>query len=198
LNYNCYYDTIILAGGLSKRFGIDKCSFEINSKTMLDRVIDQFPYPIVVSRTNRIVSKGIIVVEDGDYMGPIKGIRAGLKYVKERKVFITGCDFPFITVNLADYLCSKNDYDVVMVVDEKPQPLLACYSTAFLEHNLPKVKKLTELLTLSNSTYLAGSQEIIRADPFLYSTINVNSIVDLILRPRRIKSLTRLIVNNLF
>lgn len=97
MSYNYSYDVMILAGGLSKRFGIDKCCFEVNSKTMLSRLLEQFDNPIVVSRSSRRIKKGILVLENGEYEGPVKGVKEGLKYVRRDRVFITGCDFPFLT-----------------------------------------------------------------------------------------------------
>ncbi|MEM0363121.1 MAG: molybdenum cofactor guanylyltransferase [Sulfolobaceae archaeon] len=193
MSYSYSYDAIILAGGLSKRFGFDKCCFTINSKTMLERVVEQFEKPIVVSRSYRKLDNAILVLESGDYRGPIKGLEEGLKYVKKDRVFITGCDFPFLTRNLVDYICSKN-YDIVMPITEEPQPLLGCYSTPFLKQNIKKVDRLIDLILFSKHVYFIGTNEIIRADPTLTSLINVNSIVDLILRPIRIYSLSRLII----
>lgn len=197
LSYSYFYDVIILAGGLSKRFGSDKCCFKINSKTLLERIVEQFDNPIVVSRSPREISRGILIIEKGDYLGPVKGVKEGLKYVKRDKVFITGCDFPFLSKNVADYLCSK-DFDIVITINEEPQPLLGCYSSKLLRRNINKVKRLIDLLKYSNQTYLVGTNELLRADPMLCSLINVNSITDLILRPIRIKSISKIIIDNIY
>ncbi|WP_338600339.1 molybdenum cofactor guanylyltransferase [Sulfolobus tengchongensis] len=194
MSYSFSYDVIILAGGLSSRFGSDKCCFEVNSKTMLERLVEQFDYPIIVSRSPRRVSKGILVLENGEYKGPIKGVKEGLNYVNKNRVFITGCDFPFLTKNLVEYLCNK-PYDIVMPIDEEPQPLLGCYSTRFLEENIDKVNRLFDLIRLSSSVYLVGTDELMKIDPSLYSLINVNRITDFIYKPIRIKTVTKIIIN---
>ncbi|AAK40979.1 molybdenum cofactor guanylyltransferase [Saccharolobus solfataricus] len=193
MSYNNSYDVIILAGGLSKRFGADKCCFEVNSKTMLDRLLEQFDNPIVVSRSPRRIKKGILVIEKGEYEGPVKGVREGLKYVRRDRVFITGCDFPFLIKNLVDYVCSK-PYDIVIPFDHRPQPLLACYSTELLNKNIDKINGLVELIELSSSVYFIGTEELLKIDPFLYSLININSIIDLIYRPIRIKTKSNFIL----
>ncbi len=193
MSYNYSYDVMILAGGLSKRFGIDKCCFEVNSKTMLSRLLEQFDNPIVVSRSSRRIKKGILVLENGEYEGPVKGVKEGLKYVRRDRVFITGCDFPFLTRSFVDYVCSK-PYDIAIPFDDRPQPLLACYSTGLLNENIDKINGLVELIEFSSTVYFIGTEELLKIDPLLYSLININSIIDLIYRPIRIKTRSNLII----
>ncbi|BDC19030.1 molybdenum cofactor guanylyltransferase [Acidianus sp. HS-5] len=171
--YKDSFDAIILAGGQSKRFGTDKCSFEIDGKTMLQRVAENFERPIIVSRTPR--NSGTEVFDDGN--GPIKALQIALEEVNKDKVFVTGCDFPFLKRKVIEYICSKN-FEVVMPVLEYPQPLLGCYSTSFLRNSISTITSFQELINLANSIYLIGTEEIKMIDLSLDSLRNINRLTD--------------------
>ena len=174
---NSYFDVIILAGGESKRFGEDKCDHEFNGKTLLQRVSENFENPIIVTSKLRKVH-GIQII-DNIRKGPVKGIELGLSQVKADKVFITGCDFPFITYDLSQLLCSKGDFDVTLVNTGKPQPLLACYKTAFLKSSITYCKRLIDLISLAEKVYLLGTLELKLHGIRLLTVKNVNSWKDL-------------------
>ncbi|ARM75715.1 molybdenum cofactor guanylyltransferase [Acidianus manzaensis] len=170
-----YYDTIILAGGESRRFGCDKCDFEFNGKTMLQRVIENFEKPIIVTGKHR-KTNGIEVIDCGK--GPVNAVLKALSYVSQDRVFITGCDFPFITRKLTDYICSKN-FDIVMPILDYPQPLLGCYSVKILKQFLPYITSFQQLIGKS-STYLIGTNELSMIDLSLRSLKNINNPNDLL------------------
>ncbi len=171
--YKDSFDAIILAGGQSKRFGVDKCSFEIDGKSMLQRVAENFERPIIVSRTSR--NFGTQIFDDGN--GPVKALQIALKEVNKDRVFVTGCDFPFLKRRTIEYICSK-DFDVVMPLLEYPQPLLGCYSTSFLYNNISRISSLQELVHFANSAYLIGTEEIKMVDLSLDSLRNINRLTD--------------------
>lgn len=174
LHRDSYFDVIILAGGNSKRFGCDKCEFEIDGKTMLQRVAENFDNPIIVTRKLRNVH-GRQVIDCGK--GPINAVLKALTQVTKEKVFLTGCDFPYITRKIVEFICSK-DYDIVMPILESPQPLLGCYKVEILKKYLPNSKSFLDLIGKSD-TYLIGTNELSIIDPTLKSLININSLKDL-------------------
>ncbi|EZQ03213.1 MULTISPECIES: molybdenum cofactor guanylyltransferase [Acidianus] len=171
-----WYDVIVLAGGESKRFGCDKCDFELSGKSMLKRVVEQFNNAIIVSRFKRGITKTEIL-DKGN--GPLRAVEYALPYIRSEKVFITGCDFPFVRTSIADLLCSK-DFDAVIPILDQPQPLLGCYKTNFLLRNISKVNSFMSLLRQSNNTYLIGTEELRLIDPSLLSLRNINYFIDLL------------------
>ena len=178
-NYNSlYFDVIILAGGESKRFGEDKCEHEFNNKTFLQRVSEEFNQPIIVTSKIRNRVNGIQVI-DNLRKGPVKGLELGLNYVSAGKVFVTGCDFPFVTSYLAQSLCNRGDYDITIVNVGKPQPLLACYNTNFLRENINNCKRMMDLLVLGKKIYMVGTFELKINGINLLTVKNVNSWLDL-------------------
>ncbi|MDT7900764.1 MAG: molybdenum cofactor guanylyltransferase [Acidianus sp.] len=172
-SYKDFFDAIILAGGESKRFGTDKCSFEIDGKTMLQRVAENFENPIIVTRTPR--NYRIEIIDDGK--GPIKALEIAIKKIKKDKVFVTGCDFPFIKRKVVEYICSK-DYEITMPLLEYPQPLLGCYDTRFLKSNISRIVSLQDLIYFANNVYLIGTEEIKMIDSSLDSLRNINRLTD--------------------
>ncbi|MCY0873626.1 NTP transferase domain-containing protein [Acidianus infernus] len=168
-----FFDAIILAGGESRRFGTDKCSFEIDGKTMLQRVAENFERPIIVTRIPR--NCGIEIIDEG--IGPIRALEIAVKRIEKDKVFVTGCDFPFLKRRVVEYICSK-DYEIAMPLLEYPQPLLGCYNTRFLKNNISKVNSLQELIGIANSAYLIGTEEIKMIDLSLDSLRNINRLTD--------------------
>ncbi|BFH72449.1 molybdenum cofactor guanylyltransferase [Sulfurisphaera javensis] len=157
MKFKDFFDVIILAGGESKRFGSDKCCFEFNGKTFLERIVENFNNPIIVTNKQRKV-QGIQII-DNIRKGPVKAIELALSCVFREKVFITGCDFPFITYELASFICNK-EADISLIVEEEIQPLLGCYSTSFLKNYITHVKTLYQLINYANTVYFIGTYEL--------------------------------------
>jgi molybdopterin-guanine dinucleotide biosynthesis protein A len=175
-----FYDSIILAGGYSIRFGSDKCEFCISGKSMLQRVAEIFDFPIIISNIERkIDNKEFKIIIDRERKGPLRAIKYAFPFLTKDKVFITGCDFPFITKELVNLICNK-DYDIVLPLLEYPQPLLGCYKTSFIESNYERVNSFVDLINLAKSVYLIGTEEIKIVDPLLNSVLNINRINDIL------------------
>ena len=173
---NSFFDVVILAGGESKRFGSDKCCFEFNGKKFLERIVENFDNPIVVTNKKRNVKKGIEVI-DNERKGPVSAVKLAIPYIRKEKVFLTGCDFPFITRKLAEFICSK-ETEISIIEEEEIQPLLACYSTFLIKEKIEKVKTLYELINYAKSVYFIGTYELKLNGFSLDELKNINSWKD--------------------
>jgi len=173
---NSFFDVIILAGGESKRFGSDKCCFEFNNKKFLERIIENFDNPVVVTNKKRNIKRGIEVIDD-ERKGPVNAVKLALPFIKREKVFLTGCDFPFITRKLAEFICNKGA-EISIVEEEELQPLLACYSTSLLREKIEKVKTLYDLINHARSVYFIGTYELKLNGFSLNELRNINSWKD--------------------
>ncbi|MDT7875499.1 NTP transferase domain-containing protein [Sulfolobaceae archaeon RB850M] len=193
---NSYFDVIILAGGESKRFGEDKCDHELDCKTFLQRIVDQFANPIIVTNKKRLtLNKGIQII-DNFRLGPLKGLELGLELVRAEKFFLTGCDFPFIKYDLAKYLCDKlDDFDIVLVDNGELQPLLACYKTLFVKEKIRYAKRLLDLVNLAKRVYIVGTFELKLNGFPLYILKNVNMWTDLEPKNEKI-TFSKLLINS--
>ncbi|BBD71726.1 molybdopterin-guanine dinucleotide biosynthesis protein A [Sulfodiicoccus acidiphilus] len=169
MSYGDWFDAVVLAGGKSRRFGADKCEFELSGKSMLRRVVENFESPIVVGRGG--------LTDEG--RGPLDAVELAVPLLRREKVFVAGCDFPFLRRPVVELICGK-DYDVVApVVNRTIQPMLACYRTAYLRDVLPRARSMADLVYGTESVYLVGTEEVSRADPSLSSLLNVNRVNDL-------------------
>ncbi|MCY0859038.1 MAG: NTP transferase domain-containing protein [Sulfolobaceae archaeon] len=172
------YDVLILAGGEAKRFGyVDKCMFNYLGKPILFRLLEEFDDAYVVSRHKRNLSKGVEIIETGKREGPLGGVKVSLPYLTKAKVFITGCDYPFVCRRLTDYMC-KDNYDITMVLTDDVQPLLGCYMVDFLKNYVNRVRALRELLHFAKSIKFVGLYELRFLDPELKFLVNVNTLQD--------------------
>ncbi|AAY79530.1 molybdenum cofactor guanylyltransferase [Sulfolobus acidocaldarius] len=171
------YNVVILAGGASKRFGEDKCDHEIDCKTFLQRISENFDEPIIVTKRIRRIKNGIQVLDNVNG-GPVEAIKLALPYLSKEKVFITGCDYPFLSKRIADEICSK-DAEISIVDTGELQPLIGCYSLKFLRDNIDKVKKMLDFVQLAKRIYIVGTHEIRLKGIPLKSFVNVNNWDDL-------------------
>jgi len=149
---------------------------------MLERVAQNFQCPIIVSNAN--TGLGIDVLEPPEHRrGPMDALRRGLAFLRKSKVFVTGCDFPFLRRRLVELLCEK-EYDVTApVIDGTIQPLLACYKSDYLAHALNNAKSMADIIYGTESVYLMGGKEVHMGDPTLRSLLNINQVQDLWGRP---------------
>jgi len=85
---------VVLAGGKSKRFGADKNSVKLGSKTLLEHVLSKITqkfeeivivssHPLEIKKT-----KNITIIPDCLYdLGPLAGVLSSMKWIKKNKKF---------------------------------------------------------------------------------------------------------------
>jgi molybdopterin-guanine dinucleotide biosynthesis protein A len=176
------YDVIILAGGKSKRFGSFKCVFNYLGRPLIYWIAKEFENPIIVTRRELINDSlrelGTIVIENGEYNGPVGGVMEGIKFVESSDVFIIGCDYPYFIRRVSDLICSREGEIRSPIINNLPQPLLGCYKLSFLKNVLPYINKLLDLYNFAKEIYYLGVNEIRIADPTLRSIVNINTLTD--------------------
>jgi molybdopterin-guanine dinucleotide biosynthesis protein A len=173
------FDAIILSGGKSERFGADKCAYVIDGKTMLERVAGNFSDPIIVARDRYPVKWKVVIDPLTEERNPLIGLKKGMEHVKSEKVFITGCDFPFLKRSVVDLICSKKADVSLPFLEGTVQPLLGCYSTSHVRKRLKYAQSLKKIVFTAKTIYLVGTEEIRSVDPTLRSLVNVNTFEDL-------------------
>ena len=94
---------LVLAGGHSQRMGMDKKALLWNGKTFLDSLAETIRlaglHPLLVS-TNRPVPGYDTLSDEQENLGPLEGIRCGLKAAQTRKIMILPVDIPQIPAAL--------------------------------------------------------------------------------------------------
>lgn len=131
---------VILAGGLSSRYGKDKAFLLINGTPLIERTAEKmktiFQEVIIISNEKKRLSYlGLPVFEDiKKGLGPLGGIYTGLLSMSNEMGFFVACDMPFINEALIRYMVSKKDNCAALVpsVGNEIEPLHAIYSKSCL------------------------------------------------------------------
>lgn len=130
---------IIVAGGLSRRFGSDKASASLRGRPLLQWVRDALAP--VVDEIVVVTAAGqalppmhpaipVSVVEDREpERGPLAGLAAGFAAAATPVCFAASCDAPLLRTDVVEHVvASLGDHDAVLPeVGGFPQPLAAAY-----------------------------------------------------------------------
>ncbi len=185
--------SIILAGGKSLRLGRSKALQVIDGRSLIQRVVDRLAIistEIIVatahgeemSCSSAVRIKTVADIYPGK--GPLVGIYSGLIASSNWRTIVVGCDTPFLSVGLLEYMaqiCPTSDV-VVPRIKEKVEPLCAVYSKGcitpiqrLLEQNELGIYKLFGAVKVK----YVEEDEINRFDPEHLSFFNINNQVDL-------------------
>ncbi len=176
---------IILAGGKSSRYGINKALVEMNGERLIERVIRVmepiFEHLIIITNTPQEYAylQLPMVVDLIQGLGPLGGIYTGLETISEEAGFFMACDMPFLNSDLIRHMVEiREDFDaVVPKIDWKIEALHAIYTKGCL----PAIRQLIDAREYQVIKFFRKvrvrylSEEEIRAfDPELRSFFNIN------------------------
>jgi molybdopterin-guanine dinucleotide biosynthesis protein A len=185
--------SIILAGGRSSRLGRNKALQVVGGKTLIQWAVDRLDTlstEIIIATaqgeaipcSSATMIKTVADIHPGK--GPLAGIHAGLLASFSRRAVVVGCDTPFFSVGLLEYMTQTSPvFDVVVPrVKETVEPLCAIYSKNCVApiHELLKQNELRiiELFPMVRVRYVE-EDEIDRFDPEHLSFFNINTQADL-------------------
>lgn len=127
------YSVVILAGGKSRRMGVDKATLLWQGEPLLERIIHGFSgcREILLSGGNVTPPEPVRRIADRyPGCGPLAGVHAALCEMQQELLFVTTCDAPLIDRRTAERLLSHlDDHDAVVPVSEDGylQPLAGLY-----------------------------------------------------------------------
>ena len=185
--------SIILAGGKSSRLGGNKALQVIGGKTLMQWVIDRLATlttEIVIATAHGEAipysSSATIKTVADSYAGkgPLAGIYSGLLASSSSQAIVVGCDTPFLSVGLLEYMTQTSaTFDVVVPrIKGKVEPLCAAYSKNCLAPIRELLKqnelKIIKLFPMARVRYIE-EDDIDRFDPEHLSFFNINSQDDL-------------------
>lgn len=127
---------VILAGGKSTRMKFNKAFADIGGQLVIQIIINKFreyfEEIIIISNEPGLFMRFHLPVYSDiyPYLGPVGGIHSALVNARYNKMFILGCDMPFMDMKLVEYmLASIQDHDtVVPEINSFLQPLAAVYN----------------------------------------------------------------------
>ncbi len=178
----------ILAGGKSRRFGVSKCTYKVNEKSMVEMIVESISHLFdeVIIVGSDLKENGIRSFDDiHKDKGPVAGLESSLIYARNEYVFLTACDMPLISEKVVSRMIERiNDQNVLCpFINEKYQTTHAIYS----KNILPLIEKELERTksTLTHVVLTASKVEILKEDFFHdlkgyeESFMNFNSLQEL-------------------
>ena len=185
--------SIILAGGKSSRLGQSKALQVIEGKSLIQWVVDRLAIlstEIIIATAHGEAipcSSAVMIKTVADIYpdkGPLVGIYSGLIASSSPRAIVVGCDTPFLSVGLLEYMtqgCSTFDV-VIPRIKNKLEPLCAVYSKnclvpiqELLEQDEQRIRKLFSMVKVK----YVEEDEINSFDPEHLSFFNINSQDDL-------------------
>ncbi|MDR7485068.1 MAG: molybdenum cofactor guanylyltransferase [Armatimonadota bacterium] len=190
---------MVLAGGRSRRMGLDKATLRLGAESLLARVVRRLAMvcrPVVVVAAHagpHLDCPAPIVPDRWPGAGPLGGLATGLRALagpgghETARVVLVGVDMPFVVPALLEYLLTRTPaWDaVVPLVRGQAQPLCAVYGTpvaATAEELLRQGRQaMHDLLAAPGLRVAYVPEGVLRAyDPDLRSFFNVNTPEDLV------------------
>ncbi|MCF8227501.1 MAG: molybdenum cofactor guanylyltransferase [Bacteroidales bacterium] len=180
---------IILAGGQSRRMGMEKGLVELNGKPLIEYAIDvmkKVAGKILISSNGKAYDKyALEVVQDIiPDSGPMGGIYSCLYHSSADYNLVLSCDTPFVGPDLYDYLVQKavgKDCVVPWHGGEHYEPLCALYqkklTKVFLEFIRQGNYKIPDLLNAVKLCRIPINKNLSFYDEDLF--FNINSREDL-------------------
>lgn len=185
--------SIVLAGGRSLRLGRSKALQAIQGKSLIQWVVDRLAMLsteiiIVTARGEAIPCSSAVRIKTVADIYPAKGtlvgIHSGLIASSSSQAIVVGCDMPFLSVSLLEYMTQTlADSDVALPrIGEMVEPLCAVYSKnclapiqELLDQNELRISRLFGMVKVR---YI-DEDDIDSFDPEHLSFFNVNSQIDL-------------------
>lgn len=183
---------VLLAGGKSRRMGIDKRFLKLDGETLLHRVLSV--YELLFTEIVIVVAEPLPELSDSKHLvvrdlvpncGSLGGLYTGLSVARSARIFGAACDMPFLNPAAISYLVESGMEDVVMpkLTATGFQPMHAVYSKACL----PYLRHMIETRHLSIQEVLdhpklrvrlVSEEELRSVDPELHSFLNLNTPED--------------------
>jgi molybdopterin-guanine dinucleotide biosynthesis protein A len=148
---------IILAGGKSKRMGLNKSFLKVGEVTMIERTTELmkslFERVMLITNTpDEYKFLGIEMFEDiYKNVGPLAGIHSGLAHSITDKNFIISCDMPFVDEGVIEFIINykTNKSITITKADGFVQQLCGLYSKQDLQEIVELIKD--DKLEINNS-----------------------------------------------
>jgi molybdopterin-guanine dinucleotide biosynthesis protein A len=181
--------TIVLAGGRSRRLGLDKIILCLDDETLLEATVKKVAalgdeVIVAVKGPLPYCLPGVRLVTDvHPGCGPLGGLHAGLAAASNSCCSVVACDMPFLNLDLLRYLISlAEDADVVVPRWTDVEPLHAIYRPVTclgpIERALARGERRIISFYHEVRVRYVERAEIARFDPQGLSFFNVNTAED--------------------
>jgi molybdopterin-guanine dinucleotide biosynthesis protein A len=183
----------VLAGGKSARMGVEKAALRIGDETLLARIVRRLRLALrevsIIGPPHLVALApgGAVIPDEAPGIGPLGGLSTALAHAPSQRIFLMGCDMPFVEPSLvgamARYAARYPGSDVVALRTPRGlEPLHAVYAqtcASAVRERLAATdgKSLSALLERLSVKELPANV-VARYDPSGRSTFNANSPED--------------------
>lgn len=192
---------VILAGGAGTRLP-DKCFRTVGGKYLVMHAferVQRVTQEVVVTtktteqanRLSNLLPTARIVLDDTETCCPLVGLLSGLRAIKTPYVLALPCDAPFIRLGVIRMLFERAlEHDGAVPVDDgKLEPLCAIYqrlkAIRAAERTIAdKHMSLHDMLAQLGALVQVPKEDLRKADPCLFTFLNINTDSDLALAER--------------
>lgn len=190
---------IIVAGGVSKRFGTDKGLVRFAEKPLVLHVLDKLALVVdeaivvVNSKTQEkkfaqvIKQKARVVIDEATIQTPLAGALAGFETVQSEYALLLACDTPFLSAGILRFLleiCIGKTAAIPRWANGDIEPLQASYHTktaakaAETALEKGKLDMRSMIREMQNIRYVSTTV-LQQLDPRLMAFFNINTSNDL-------------------
>ncbi|UCE36619.1 MAG: molybdenum cofactor guanylyltransferase [Thermoplasmata archaeon] len=188
--------TVVLAGGRSTRYGINKALVQLRGRPLvmwvvmaLSEVVDEVILSISSehdpTKFKEVVGRKVVIVKDVQSdLGPVSGLIPSFSEAKGEYVAVAPCDSPFIKPELYSLLFERaQEHDgAVPFINNFWEPLHAVYKRKTYVQSLKNAQsqgKFRPVDAYANLNIQKVTEEEVRSiDKELFSFFNINSIED--------------------
>ena len=179
---------IVLAGGESRRMGMEKGLVPFQGKPMVAHVLAAAAawdeHILIVANDPAYRQFGYPVVPDEQQgQGPVAGIITGLKHSHHEQNLVVSCDIPNIHPDVLALLAAKAEGNKVVILQAQGRihPLIGIYSKACLPHFEACLgsgeRKLRNVIAAMSPLVLDLDQEMPGYDPAWLENFNTMEAV---------------------
>lgn len=190
---------VIVAGGVSKRFGQDKGLIRLADKPLvlhvLDKIVTVVDEVVVVVNSEMqkkkfaevINQRAYIVVDNADVQTPLVGASSGFETVHHEYTLLLACDIPFLSSNMLSFLldvCSNKTAAIPRWPNGNIEPLHAAYHARTAARAAKKALKdgkldMHSMVTNMQNLRYVSTSVLQQLDSKLITFFNINSLEDL-------------------
>ncbi len=194
-----FMSAVVVAGGISKRFGQDKGSIKLDKKPLVLHVLDKLTavvdeVVVVVSSEMQerkfaeiIKQKARIVIDKTYVQSPLNGALTGFETIQSEYTLLLACDTPFLSSKILNFVldvCINKNAAIPRWPNDDIEPLHAAYhaetaakaAEIALENGKLDMRSMIE--NMQNIRYISAI--VLREfDPKLTTFFNINTPSDL-------------------
>lgn len=184
---------LILAGGVSRRMGVDKAFLEVDGVPLVRRVhavVEPLFAAIFVAVGREIPGRGPfpgrVLYDEMPGLGPLGGLVSGLKSASTPWVFMVACDMPYLDPRVIARIVAERAEGLLAVVPESPGGPESCHALyaraalPALEAALAEGERAPYRLFGRLNARLIPKSEIAAIDPTFRALSNLNTRDDLL------------------